>query len=310
MSETSEETKKMNRRRILLYLILTFGMTWLFEFLVIWPLALSGSQSSLALAQGLLTVAMFCPALGALLTRIITREGFQNAMLAPKNGRRSIPYFFLGWFGPQILTMIGAAVYFLVFPERFDPGMGAMRATLAAQGLEATDSMVALTVVSQIVSGILLAPLLNAIPCFGEEWGWRGYLLPKLSKDMGTLPTLLLSGVIWGIWHLPATMLGHNYGTGYPGYPITGILAMCVFCVTLGIFLSYLTFRTGSCIPAILGHGALNGFASAGILFTDGTAINPFIGPTPTGILGGSAFLLCAVVMAVLLVRQKTPAEL
>lgn len=297
------EERRQTNRRILIYLILCFGITWLFEFLVVWPVALSANPSVQSLSRLLLTVVMFFPALSVLLTRLITKEEMKDSMLIPKNGKRSIPYFLMGWFGPTLLTTMGAVVFFLIFPDRFDPSMGAMRTVLTAQGLEATDALVTMTVASQIVTGVLLGPLLNAFPCFGEEWGWRGYLLPKLLNRMGLLPTLLVSGLIWGLWHLPITMLGHNYGMGYRGYPITGILAMCVFCIVMGVIFSYITIRTGSCLPAILGHGALNGFASAGILFTDGIGINPFVGPVPTGIIGGCTFIICAVVMAVLLVR-------
>lgn len=305
MNEMSAEDKKLNRRRILLYLLLNFGMTWVYEFLVVWPVALSENPVIQSMSQLALAVAMFFPALSVLLTRLITKEGFKDSMFVPKTGRRSIPYFLMGWFGPAVLTVIGSVIYFVMFPGSFDPSMGAMSAMLEAQGLEVTEALVTMTVVSQIAAGLLLAPLLNAIQCFGEEWGWRGYLLPKMQKGLKLLPTLLLSGVIWGFWHLPATMLGHNYGTGYPGYPVTGILAMCGFCVVMGIIFSYLTIRTGSCIPAILAHGSVNGFASAGILFTDGTGINPFLGPAPTGIIGGSAFIVCAIIMAVLLLKKS-----
>lgn len=305
MNEMSAEDKKLNRRRILLYLLLNFGMTWAYEFLVVWPVALSEDPMIQSMAQLALSVAMLFPALSVLLTRLVTKEGFKDSMLIPKTGKRSIPYFLMGWFGPALLTAIGAVIYFVIFPDSFDLNMGAMSTVLAAQGLEVTETLVAITVVSQIAAGVLLGPLLNAIPCFGEEWGWRGYLLPKMQKDLKLLPTLLLSGMIWGLWHLPITMLGHNYGTGYPGYPVTGILAMCGFCVVMGIIFSYLTIQTGSCIPAILAHGSVNGFASAGILFTNGIDINPFVGPAPTGIIGGSAFIVCAIIMAVLLLKKS-----
>lgn len=314
MSEISLEEKKSNRRRIMLYLLINFGMTWAYEFLVVWPVALSENPAVQSMSQLALAVAMFFPAIAVLLTRLITKEGFRNSMLAPKNGRRSIPYFLMGWFGPALLTTIGAILYFLIFPADFDPEMGALSSILAAQGVEATEAMITMTMISQIVSGVMLSPILNALPCFGEEWGWRGYLLPKMQKDLKILPTLLITGVIWGLWHLPITILGHNYGTGYTGYPITGILAMCVFCIVMGVIFSYLTIRTGSCLPAILAHGSLNGFASAGVLFTDGININPFVGPVPTGIIGGSAFLVCAVITAALLLKNsshpvKKPAE-
>ena len=304
LNDTHMEENKLNNKRILLYLLINFGATWLYEFLVVWPVATSSNPTVQSMSQLAVAVAMFFPALSVVATRLITKEGFKNAMLVPKNGKRSIPYFLMAWFGPALLTVIGAVIYFVIFSKDFDPEMGYIKMLLIAQGVTPTKEIVNVTVISQIMTGVLLAPLLNAVNCFGEEWGWRGYLLPKLLKRMGILPTLLISGVIWGLWHLPITILGHNYGMGYLGYPVTGILAMCLFCVVVGIIFSYLTIRTGSCLPAMLAHGGLNGFASAGILFTDGTSVNPFIGPVPTGIIGGSAFILCAVIMAVLLVKK------
>ena len=100
------------------------------------------------------------------------------------------------------------------------------------------------------------------------------------------------------------TIIGHNYGLGYWGFPFTGIGMMCVFCIVLGVFLSYITLKTGSCIPAILAHGAINGIAAIGIYFThDGG--NPFVGPAPTGIIGMIPFILVAIPMVIQLQRCK-----
>ena len=78
-----------------------------------------------------------------------------------------------------------------------------------------------------------------------------------------------INGIIWGLWHAPLTVMGHNYGVGYQGYPVTGILAMCVFCTVIGIILSYVTIKTGSCIPAVIGHAVLNGLSGAGIAYSN-----------------------------------------
>jgi len=78
-------------------------------------------------------------------------------------------------------------------------------------------------VLSQAVTGIFLGPVLNFVTCFGEEWGLRGYLLPKMAKKFSLVKMLLIIGVIWGLWHAPLTALGHNYGVGYPGFPFLGI---------------------------------------------------------------------------------------
>ena len=81
-----------------------------------------------------------------------------------------------------------------------------------------------------------------------------------------------------------------NYGVGYPVQPFAGIAAMCVFCIVLGIFFTYVTVRIGSCLAAAVGrrHRA---FVSAGIMFSV-TGGNPFVGPMPVGIVGGSAFIV------------------
>jgi len=114
------------------------------------------------------------------------------------------------------------------------------------------------------------------------------------------LPMLLINGVIWGLWHAPITALGHNYGLSYAWFPFTGIFAMSIFCIVLGTIFSYLTIKTKSCIPAVIAHGSFNGFASVAMYFTvDGG--NPFVGPGPTGIVGGSAFIVTAVILYYLL---------
>ena len=156
----------------------------------------------------------------------------------------------------------------------------------------------------QTVQALLLGPLMNFVTCFGEEWGWRGYLLPKMAEKLPAIPMLLVNGVIWGLWHAPLTVIGHNYGVGYWGFPFTGIAAMCGFCIVMGIFLSYVSMKTKSCIPAVLGHGAINSIGAIGTYFTaDGG--NPFIGPAPTGIVGAIPFIIVAICMLVFYFAKK-----
>ena len=38
----------------------------------------------------------------------------------------------------------------------------------------------------------------------GEEFGWRGYALPRMLRLMSPLSSALLLGLIWALWHLPA----------------------------------------------------------------------------------------------------------
>lgn len=294
---------KLNSRQIMIFLGITFVLTYSVEFFLIMPMAGSADMGKALVAQMLMAGVMFIPATGALITRLVTKEKFskENLMLSLKL-KKNLRYYALAWFGVVLLIILGAILYFLIFPGQYDPGMGYLRALLEAQagsvGMTVTLEQVRLTMVMQMSMGILLSPFLNLIPCFGEEWGWRGYLLPKMLNRFRVVPAILICGVIWGLWHAPLIVLGHNYGLGYRGFPAAGILAMCIFCIVIGTILSYVTMKAGSCVPAIIGHGTLNGFAAAGIGFTSlQNPYNVFLGPAPTGLIGGAGFIVVAAIL-------------
>lgn len=296
-----EENKKLETKRIIIYLVITFFITYAYSFGVVYPINNSANvrANMNSVTTLLIAVVMFFPALGVLLTRLITKEGFKNAWLCP-NFKGNIKTYLLAYFGPGILTFLGIFIYFLIFPNHFDPEFEFIAATLEAAGTSAEEAGMSLSmlVISQALSGLLLGPIMNFVTCFGEEWGWRGYLLPKMAEKLPAIPMLLVNGVIWGLWHAPLTAIGHNYGVGYPGFPFTGIAAMCGFCIVMGIFLSYVSMKTKSCVPAVLGHGAINSIAGLGMYFTKNGG-NPFIGPAPTGIVGAIPFIVVAVIMLV-----------
>lgn len=301
-------------KRIITYLVITFGLTYGYCFLVVYPLVhnadLAQSGAATASIQTLAIAAvMFFPSIGVVLTRLFTKEGFKNAMVKPVEFKRSFKYYLLAWFGPTALAFAGAAIYYLIYPADFDPNMSYYIALTQSQlealgqpamSAEAIRSMVS----SQLVLMIVAAPAFNIITCFSEEWGWRGYLFPKVNERLSFVPSVLVTGVIWGIWHAPLTAIGHNYGLDYPGFPWLGIAAMCCFCVVVGTILSYVTVKAKSCLPAAIGHGAVNGFAGTGLIFS-ATGGNPFVGPLMVGFVGGSTLIAAAVIICIAM--RKAP---
>ena len=287
-----EKERALETRRIWLFLFITFGLTYVWVMGLIWPRTLGRDAASFTAEETLVNTAltaalMFFPAIGVLITRIFTREGFKNAMLH-LNLKGNLRYYLIGWLGPMALTLLGTVIYFVVCPSEFT--LTTYKATMAAQPMSSA-MFWALQAVLMCV-----APLLNLIPCFGEEWGWRGYLLPKVAQRMKFLPSVLLTGFIWGIWHAPIIVAGHNYGMSYPGYPWAGVAAMCLFCIVVGTLFSYITLKTKSCWPAVLAHGMLNGTAAVGVLFLANPMVyDRFVGPAPTGIIGASAYIVVAV---------------
>ena len=145
---------------------------------------------------------------------------------------------------------------------------------------------------------IIVGPTINGLFGFGEEFGWRGYLLPKL-MPLGKVRAYILLGVIWGLWHAPLILVGFNY----PGYPVLGIIAMMGFMTAVGIYLNEMTLRHRSSILAGSIHGALNGqgYGIWGILFP---SVNPLLGGV-TGLVGMAVWLAIGLWLA----RRHYPAS-
>ena len=103
------------------------------------------------------------------------------------------------------------------------------------------------------------------MPAFGEELGWRGMLYPTLAERMSKRSAALVTGIIWGLWHAPAIAMGHNYGMGYAGFPVDGILTMTLLSAAMSCWLSLLRTQTDSVWPSALAHGAFNAVANVGV---------------------------------------------
>ena len=100
---------------------------------------------------------------------------------------------------------------------------------------------------------------------------------------------MVVSGVIWGIWHTPLLVMGWDYGTDYPGYPLGGIAVLTLCTVCMGAFQCWLTDQSGNIWPAVLAHGALNvlfSFYLLGNNFCKGP-YHPLLGAHPLTLLGG-----------------------
>jgi membrane protease YdiL (CAAX protease family) len=203
-------------------------------------LALSFSVAVVALAPVLgpliTMVVMFTPLLAVLLMLLlVTRDGYTKAGWAALGLHRAgfrawglallLPCLTLG-FGYSVVWLTGIASFVM-------PTGG-----LATLPLD------------------LVAPAIIALPlAFGEELGWRGYLLPHLST-LGHGRALLLSGLLHGIWHLPILLLTPYYHSA--GNPL---IVATLFLATLtlaGVLYGYLRLTTDSVWPAVLGHGATN----------------------------------------------------
>ena len=297
-------------RNIWIFLAFAFGISWAVALVIFLtgglvnsPELVKGTGLTLALVL-LASVYMWGPAIAHIITRLNTKMGWKDANLKP-DLKKGWPFWLMGWFGPGLLTLLGAAVFFLVFPASFDPQLTLLSDQLKAAGVAEGLINPFQYVLGQSIVALLIAPLLNLVVTFGEEFGWRAYLVPALAK-FGRKKALVISGLIWGVWHWPVIMMGHNYGLDYPGFPWLGLLATLWFTLSVGIFFGWLSLKAESVWPAVFAHGALNGIAAIGLLFIK-EPFSMLLGPSPAGLIGCLPFTILSLVI-LLTMKEEKPA--
>ncbi len=288
--------KKLEAKRLFLYLALSFFLTWIVFFTYIF----TGNKwdGSNPRMESLSALGMLIPVLSHVLTRWITKEGFSltgegSMMLGISLKNRKWVFYLFALFMPWIYFEIGHGLSLIIYPDLFDPEY------YKVMGI--AKNMIPLLPLVAIINGAI-----GSFAAFGEEGGWRGYMMPKLIDLVGTKKAVFIGGIIWGVWHAPLTCVGHNFGLDYPGFPYLGILIMCVDCTFMGIMLTYITQKTNSIWPAAIMHAVNNANPSILVAYTN-TERAAQVMPNP--IMGFVILLIPTIVIGsiclVLLCREK-----
>ncbi|MGX1934797.1 CPBP family intramembrane glutamic endopeptidase [Microbacterium resistens] len=292
----------------LAFLVLALGLAWL----VALPLWLGDGLASPMFGL-LASLMMFTPAIAAVLVMLILRpvprgERLRFLGMWPlRPAKRVVWLSVIALFAPILLVAASVAVAAACGWVQLDlAGFSGFAQVLEASVPEGTPLPPPIVVIlSQLLSIPIAAATINALVAFGEELGWRGFLVPALRR-YGTWPALLVSGVVWGLWHAPVVLLGYNFGRT----DLTGVLFMIGGAVAWGVLLGWLRLRSASVWPAVFAHGALNASgAMIGWFFLAGTTFDMAL----AGPLGVAGWIVCALVIVVLAVtgqfrRQPSPA--
>lgn len=281
-------------------------------WLVASPAWLNGRGLSDPLLVAYAALMMFTPTLAVLVVWLVSRlrggQTFRELAretglgLGPRKGR-TVAIFFAVWLGVPVLVALTLLLSALVGVAELDlAGHSGLRKALEATGAGTGD--LGVTAIAMLVT-MPLAAFITMIPAFGEEWGWRGWLLPRLMR-YGTLRAVLISGVIWGVWHAPLTLLGYNY----PNLGPWAALMFVPICVALGALLSWARLATGSVWPAVMGHAIFNdSSATLNVLGSDAASpLNPVLASSG-GVLAGVLYVAVALLLF-RLVRPRSDAPL
>lgn len=152
----------------------------------------------------------------------------------------------------------------------------------------------------------LVALIPFTFTAIAEEFGWRGYLTPRLeAAGVGRLANHVIVGVIWGAWHLPYLQQYWDFSDE----PLWTLVPRVLLGTTVAaIVYGEIRLRTGTVWPAVMMHAAGNAIA-AGLLddnVLDQVEATPWV--TSPGIDGAIVIALTAVV-AWRLVVSRTAAR-
>ena len=284
--------KKLVLKRTLIYLLFAFIPPFIAAFIYV---GFFGWTVDNLYYQVLTAFSMLCPAIANILTRIVTKEGFENCLFKMKI-KGNIRYIVMAFLMPVVYGTVSAfsVALFLMPSEAFG---------------EIFKNFDFGEFVSMIIYVLAFSSLVSLFG-FGEEFGWRGYLTPKLEQFMPFPAAIAVSGIIWGMWHAPIIACGHNFGKDYFMYPYMGFILMCVFCIFIGFYFTMLTKATNSTIPASIAHMVNNNaFAVITWAWLSGTQyfnedIMSGINYPMTSLLATSViFLVTGIIM--ILVRKK-----
>ncbi|QGQ96552.1 CPBP family intramembrane metalloprotease [Paenibacillus psychroresistens] len=167
---------------------------------------------------------------------VITREGYTKAgwktLGIHKLGLRTWLFALLA---PLVILAIG---YVIVL------GLG------TAKLIEPADA----TWMGFIINMFLMIAAVTILS-LGEEFGWRGYLFPRLYK-LGRVKTSIIIGLVWAAWHYPILLLTDTYHPG--GNRLVVLLLFTLIIVSASFIYNELRMITGSIWPACLLHASLN----------------------------------------------------
>jgi uncharacterized protein len=236
-SPAAEQDSRLQARRgLAIYFAVLVPLSAVFETLMI----LGNSSWLWAL--------MWTPAAASVVARLVLREGFADVSFRI-GGSRGWKAIVLALIFPIVVGLISYSIAWTTGLVHFNP----QPIALATRFVGGAASPLVVFIINLAVATTIVT-IFSVRTAAGEEIGWRGYMLTRLI-DAGLPKPVLLSGVIWGLWHVPL-ILGGVYLAGPP--PVVSASLWMVTATAFSFVFARLRLATGSVWPAITLHAAWN----------------------------------------------------
>ena len=179
-------------------------------------------------------------------------------------------WFLIALFTPIVISLLSLGINLLFADVNFSITYDGLLSKLPTEQAEIAKQELSkfhpfILFIIQLVNAMIAGCTINGFFGLGEELGWRGYLLKSLKgKNFWTVS--LIIGAVWGVWHFPLILIGHNY----PQHPVIGIFMMTILCLLLTPTLIYIVLKSKSTITAGIYHGTFNAIAGISLLYVVG----------------------------------------
>ena len=187
---------------------------------------------------------MWSPGLASIVTRLVLREGFADVSF--RFGGRA------GLRASAVVVAFPIVVGAVAYGIAWATGLATFEARPIAMLGEGSPpaARFALRLALTLVPGIPL----SMITALGEEIGWRGFFTLRLVRA-GVPRPLLVSGLVWGAWHVPLILSG-QYASG-PS-PALSSVVFVLSILPAALLFGWARFVSGSVWPAAIAHAAWN----------------------------------------------------
>jgi uncharacterized protein len=230
-----------SRTQIITYLILLFLFSSVFYYLILHAGGLRGGGGGYTLCL------MWCPGLAGMAT--LKLNGRSLSDLGWKWGEPK--YQFLSWLIPILYATLAYLIVWIFGFGKF--GKPEYLEALARRSHLASPHWLA------VLIGFLLIAIYGMIgstsSALGEEIGWRGFLVPELSKNNSYTLTAIFSGLVWSVWHYPILIYG-GYNNGTPTW--YGLLCFTVMVVAISFIFAWMRLKSGSLWTGAILHASHN----------------------------------------------------
>lgn len=236
-------TRKFESQNLFLFFTVAFGWSWLL-WLPSVVISITDNQSmmywinDLEMSFGLVLIAIsgVCSTFGPLVAAFVA-----TGMAEGREGVRRLWFRFwdLRLPGAWLLVSILLPFFLIALPRFVVVPLG-----YPLQPFWATQPI------------LILGWLLNNLTRSGgmsEEFGWRGYALPRLQARWNALVSSIILGVIWAVWHLPLWFLA---GSSQQGSSFWLFLANLV--LTSVLYTWIFNNAKGSILAAVIFHAVMN----------------------------------------------------